>query len=94
MNRLVTSQNYGKFLTRYALKNDSSQHIEQFELHKFLLPEQDLSPDFELPDDNDTDHNKFLKSQDKLAFIPTNIKEKHGHIFALLFSCSLKCTRV
>ena len=75
LNRLVTSQNYGKFLTRYALRNDSSQHIEQFELHKFLLPVQDLSPDFELPDDNDTDHNKFLKSQDKLAFIPTNIKE-------------------
>lgn len=75
LNRLVTSQNYGKFLTRYALKNDSNQHIEQFELHKFLLPEQDLSPDFELPNDNDKDHNRFLKSQDKVTFIPTNMKE-------------------
>ncbi|KAG0668439.1 hypothetical protein C6P45_004664 [Maudiozyma exigua] len=75
LNRLVTSHNYTKFLTRYALKNDSNQHIEQFELHKFLLPEVDMSPDFELPDDNDMDHNKFLKSQDKMAFIPTNMKE-------------------
>jgi len=71
LNRLVTSHNYYKFLTRYTLSPDGNQQIEQFDIHKYLLPNDDTSPDYCLPNDTD-EHNKALKAQDKMAFIPTD----------------------
>ncbi|SMN18833.1 similar to Saccharomyces cerevisiae YNL008C ASI3 Putative integral membrane E3 ubiquitin ligase [Maudiozyma saulgeensis] len=71
LNRLITSHNYHKFLTRYAIAADGNQNIEQFDLHKYLLPDNDTSPDYSLPDEI-RDHNKALKAQDKTTFIPTD----------------------
>ena len=74
LNRLITSYNYQKFLARYPAKDPAkSGGIAQFNIEAMLLPDFDSSPDYHMP--YDSEHNKVLKSADKEAFVPSDLKE-------------------
>lgn len=81
LNKLITSKNYYKFLTRFVDPIENNYNGKQSNNNQYLLPDQDTSSDYELPTSGSD--NKFLKSHDKEKYVPMDIKSMKNELVQL-----------